>query len=100
MSRLIWLPSGLSDVQRLYRFLAEKDKEAARRAVGTIRMGVKVLAQNPEIGRTNEAVGPDFREWLIDFGESGYVVLYHFDGDTAAIYAVRHQRELEYSKVY
>ena len=100
MSRLIWLPSGLSDVQRIYRFLAKKDKEVARRAIGTIRLGVKVLAQNPEIGRITEVVGSDFREWLINFGESGYVVLYHFDGDLVAIYAVRHQRELEYSGVY
>jgi len=34
-----------------------------------------------------------FREWLIDFGDSGYVVLYRYDGETAVILAVRHQRE-------
>jgi hypothetical protein len=31
---------------------------------------------------------PEFRDWLIDFGDSGYVALYHFDGETAAIPAV------------
>ena len=39
---------------------------------------------------------PEFREWLIDFGHSGYVVLYHFDGRQATILAVRHQREADF----
>ena len=97
MSRLIWLPSGLSGIQRLYHFLSKKDKKVARCPIRTIRLGVKVLAQQPEIGGITETIGTDFREWIIDFGESGYVVLYHFDEDTVAIYVVRHQRELEYS---
>ena len=96
MPRLIWLPSGLSDVKRLYRFLSARDKEVAQRAVRTIRAGVKILSHHTEAGRAADDIGPGFREWLIDFGESGYVVLYHFDGDMAAIYAVRHQRELGY----
>jgi len=29
MPRLIWSPSALHDVQRLYRFLAEKNVDAA-----------------------------------------------------------------------
>lgn len=36
---------------------------------------------------------PEFREWLIDFGGSGYVVLYHLNEKEAAILAVRHRRE-------
>ena len=32
MPRLIWSPAALRDVQRLYRFLAEKNAEAAKRA--------------------------------------------------------------------
>jgi hypothetical protein len=39
---------------------------------------------------------PEYREWLIDFGQSGYVALYRFDGQTALIVAVRHQKELDY----
>ena len=30
------------------------------------------------------------------FGESGYVVLYHFADDKAVIVAVRHQKEARY----
>jgi len=29
--------------------------------------------------------------WLIDFGSSGYVALYHFDAQYIAILAVRHR---------
>ena len=96
MPRLIWSPSGLHDVQRLYRFLAERNTDAARRAVKAIREGVKVLALQPGIGRPVEDMEPEFREWLIDFGDSGYVALYRYDGQTAVILAVRHQREFDY----
>jgi plasmid stabilization system protein ParE len=94
--RLIWSPQALIDVQRLYRFLVAKDEAAARRAIKTIRAGVKVLAHQPEIGRPVDDADPEFREWLIDFGRAGYLVLYHFDGDTATLLAVRHQKESGY----
>jgi len=38
----------------------------------------------------------EFREWPIDFGGSGYIALYHFDGRTAVLLAVRHQSEAGY----
>ena len=96
MSRLIWSPSGLRDIQRLYQFLAEKNRAAARRAVQTIRTSLQILAEHPEVGRPTDKMDPAFREWLIDFGNSGYVVLYHYDGNVAVIVAVRHQRETGY----
>jgi plasmid stabilization system protein ParE len=94
--RLIWSPPALADVQRLYRFLTIKDEDAARRAIKTIRAGVKILAHQPEVGRPAEDMDPVFREWLIDFGSSGYIALYRFDGETATILAVRHQKEAGY----
>ncbi len=39
---------------------------------------------------------PEFRERVIVFGDSGYVVLYRYDGDMAVILAIRHQREIGY----
>jgi plasmid stabilization system protein ParE len=94
--RLIWTPPALDDVQRLYRFLTPKDEAAARRAIEAIRTGVKILSHQPEAGRPIEDMDPEFREWLIDFGSSGYIALYRFDGETAAILAVRHQKEVGY----
>lgn len=98
MSRLslIWSPSALRDVQRLYRFLAEKNKDVARRAVQAIRSGVLIIGQHPEVGRPSEEMGPEYREWLINFGNSGYVALYHYDGEVAVIVALRHQKEAGY----
>ena len=96
MPRLIWSPSALLDVQRLYRFLAQKNAEAARQAVKTIRESVQILALQPGIGRPAQDMEPEYREWLIDFGQSGYVALYRFEGQAAVIVAVRHQKELDY----
>jgi plasmid stabilization system protein ParE len=96
MPRLIWSEPALRDVQRLYRFLVGKNPHAATRAVKAIREGVQILARHPEIGRPAEDMEPEYREWLIDFGDSGYIALYHYDGETALILAVRHQREAGY----
>jgi len=96
MSRLIWSPQALQDVQRLQRFLADKNADAARRVVKAIRESVKVLAHQPGVGRPVEDMEPEYREWVINFGDSGYVVLYRYDGETAVILAVRHQKEAGY----
>jgi len=43
-----------------------------------------------------EEMNPEYREWLINFGDSGYIVLYRYDGNTVVILAVRHQKEAGY----
>ena len=96
MPKLIWSPQALLDVQRAFRFLGQKNVDAAKRAVKAIRTSVRIIAQHPEVGRPVEEMDPDFREWLIDFGDSGYVVLYRYNGETAVILAVRHQKEVGY----
>jgi len=68
MSQLRWSPAALRDVSRLHDFLAPKSKEAAQRAVKTIRQGVKALGKHPEIGRPVEELPLEFREWVIEFG--------------------------------
>lgn len=96
MPRLIWSPAALQDVRRVFRFLAEKNTDAAQRAVKAIREGVQILARQPGVGRPVEEMDHEYREWLIRFGESGYVVLYRYDGTLAVILAVRHQKEVGY----
>ncbi len=93
MSHLIWAPSALRDVQRLYRFLAPKNLDAAKRAVAAIRQGVRVLEQQPGVGRPVDDMDDEFRDWMIDFGDSGYVVRYRVDPQSVTILAVRHQKE-------
>ena len=96
MPRLIWSPAALADVRRAYRFLFEKNLTAAQQAAIAIRESVSILAQHPEIGRPAQEMEPEYREWPIAFGSSGYIALYHYDEQTAIIVAVRHQRELGY----
>jgi plasmid stabilization system protein ParE len=38
----------------------------------------------------------EFREWPIDFGDSGYVVRYRISDDAVTILAIRHQKEAGY----
>ena len=94
MSRLIWSPAALLDVQRHYRFLASKNIDAAKRAVTAMRQGVRVLGQQPGIGRPIDEMPDEFRDWIIDFGDSGYVARYRLDSDVVTILAVRHQKEV------
>jgi len=83
-------------VTRLHDFLDTKSPSAAKRAIQTIRQGVQILASHPEIGRPVDDLPPEFREWIIQFGQSAYVVLYHFDGSQTVILAVRQGREAGY----
>ena len=96
MSCLIWSPAALLDVQRLYRFLALKNIDAAKRAVAAMRQGVGVLGQQPGIGRPIDEMPDEFREWIIDFWDSGYVARYRLDSDVVTILAMRHQKEVGY----
>ena len=58
MPQLIWSPAALRDVERLYRFLAEKNRDAARRAAKSIREGMLILKDQPGVGRPVEDMAP------------------------------------------
>jgi plasmid stabilization system protein ParE len=93
MPQLIWSPQALLDVQRLFRFLAPKNQDASKRAVMAIRQGIKVLTLQPHMGRPVENMDDEFRDWIIDFGDSGYVARYRLNAHSLIILAVRHQKE-------
>lgn len=93
MPRIKWSSAAIQDVARLHSFLASKSSDASQRAVRAIRVGVKVLGKHPAIGRPVEELPPEFREWIIEFGQGAYVVLYHYDRREVVILAVRHSRE-------
>jgi plasmid stabilization system protein ParE len=83
-------------VARLHDFRAPKNPAAAKRAIKAIRQGIKALGKHPEIGRPVEEMPPEFREWVIEFGQGAYVALYRYDGKEVVILAVRHGREAGY----
>ena len=94
MPRVIWSQAALLDVQRLYRLIAPKNLDAAKRAVKAVRTGFNVLQLQSAIGRPIDDMPTEFREWIIDFGDSGYVVRYRIDSELVVILAIRHQKEV------
>ena len=93
MPQVIYAPGAIRDLQRLQEFLRLKNPVAAKRAADTIIKALKVLGLRPQIGRPVEGMPDQYREWMIDFGNSGYVARYFFDGEAVTILAVRHQKE-------
>jgi len=96
MPRVIFSPAALRDLERLRAFLRPKDPAAARRAGAAIFEGVQLLAAHPRLGRVVQDLPETYREWLIDFGDSGYLARYRLDGDSVTILAVRHLKEAGY----
>ena len=58
---------------------------------------VQVLGLQPQIGRPVEDMPDKYRQCLIDFGDSGYVVRYRFGGKAITTMAVGHQKVVGYS---
>ncbi|NEJ84944.1 type II toxin-antitoxin system RelE/ParE family toxin [Rhizobium leguminosarum] len=96
MPQIIFSPAAIRDLERLRNFLRPKNPSAAKRAGETILKGVRALGVHAHMGRLVEDLPEQYREWLIDFGDSGYVVRYHIDETALTILAVRHQKEAIY----
>jgi len=95
MPRLIYTPNAQRNLVKLRAFIAQYNPPAARRAAQTILHGAKQLRQYPQLGRPVEEMPPEFRDLIIPFGNSGYVMRYRYakTEDTVYILAIRHQRE-------
>jgi plasmid stabilization system protein ParE len=92
--QVIFAPSAIRDLQRLREFLRVKNPVAARRAADAILKALQVLKLQPHIGRLVEHLPDEYREWVIEFGDSGYVARYRFDGEVITVLAVWHQKEV------
>ena len=85
------------DLLRLYEFLVENDREAARRALDAIRKSINLLQDFPFTCRKASPDNPFLREMVIGFGDGGYVALFEIEAENiVTIIAVRHQREEDY----
>ena len=85
------------DVIRRYRFLLQKDVNAARQAFNAIPEAVKILELFPFTCRKADQDDPFLRELMISFGSSGYIALFKVDEDNiVTIAAIRHQCEDDY----
>lgn len=91
MPPVIFAPAALRDLQRLREFLRPKSQAAT-----TIQLSLRQLAAQPSMGRPIEGLPEAFREWVIPFGDSGYLARYRIEPDVIVVLAVRHQREAGY----
>ena len=94
MPQVRFSPPAIRDLERLREFLRPKSPIAAKRAGEVIVKAVQVLGLQPKLGRPIEDMPDEFREWIIDFGDSGYVARYRLGPDAVVILAVRHQKEV------
>ena len=97
MPQVILSPAALRDLQRLREFLHSKSPLVAQRAAQSIRHALAQLGQQPAISRPVEGLPETFREWVIPFGDSGYLARDSQEADTVVSLAVRHQREAGFS---
>lgn len=95
--RVRWTRVARDDLKRLFEFLADRDEDAAQRARDQILKATTLLEDFPFTCRKIAADNSYWRELIIPFGASGYVMLFHIDdASTVTIAAVRHQHEDDY----
>lgn len=97
MPRVIVTAAAGLGLERCRRFLAARNRQAARRAGQAIARQFALLETTPDIGRPFPEM-PELRELVIGFGDSGYVALYRHEPADDAVYvlAFRHQKEAGY----
>lgn len=95
VAQVVYSRRALDDLERLFRFLADKDPLAAVGAATAIRTAVETLATHPLIGRSLQR---DLRELVISFGRTGFVALYRHvpHAGQVRVLGIRSQRELDY----
>jgi|SRR5208282_3432278 plasmid stabilization system protein ParE len=90
--KIEWLIPAIHDLQRLREFILPQNKVAAQRAVRIIKGTVTLLESNPLIGKpVEDLIG--YRDIIIPFGSSGYVLRYRIQQDTIFIVALKHGKE-------
>ena len=96
MPQVRYAPGAMRDLQRLREFLKPLNPASRKRASERIRNSLQVLGHQPHIGRPIEELPDEFREWVIEFGDNGYLVRYRIDADSVPILSMRRQKESGY----
>ncbi|MGY6242183.1 type II toxin-antitoxin system RelE/ParE family toxin [Burkholderia ambifaria] len=95
--RVRYTRAARDDLMRLYRYLLDRDVDAAAHAAEAIEQGVAMLRRFPFTCRKIDAGNPFLRELIVSFGTSGYILLFEIEAvEQVTILAVRHQREDDY----
>jgi toxin ParE1/3/4 len=71
--QIVWSDSALERITQFLDFMSEENPEAARRTVEDLFARVKVLAEQPRLGRRlTEGIDPDLRRLIV----GNYIVVY------------------------
>lgn len=95
MARVEMSERALTDLERLFDFIAEEDPLRARKQLLSVRRALELLADHPLLGREAEE---GRRELILSRGRFGYIAKYRWlpADDRVLILAVKHQREAGY----
>lgn len=96
MPKVEWSFRAREDLARLRAFLNASNPRAATAATELILLSTSDLDEFPFRGRPLSEDELEYREFLVPFSNSGYVVLYRVDKDRVEIQAVKHMREAGY----
>ncbi|QIH06164.1 MULTISPECIES: type II toxin-antitoxin system RelE/ParE family toxin [Pseudomonas] len=90
MRQLKWTSKALSDLARLFEFLAQVNRSAAARTVQSLVRAPDALLSNPRLGEQLEEFKPkDVRRLLVGH----YEVRYEIQGMVLSILRIWHVRE-------
>lgn len=98
MQKIIFLPNAVRNLEKLREFLEARNRSAAARAARIILAAASTLKTHPYLGLPCENL-PDYRDLIVPFGSSGYVIRYRIDGETISIVAVKHGKEAGFPEV-
>ncbi len=91
--KIVVSDAAQADLLRLHDFLADKNPDAARRAISAVARSIDSLDQFPDRCRPSAITGA--RELIVPFGDAGYLVRYAHDAEHSEIVVLRvwHSRE-------
>ncbi len=91
MSRIIYTEAFVDDFERVYHFLYEKSPFAAQKLAKLLDEKLELLVSIPQAF----TFFGDYRLYFLEFGSSGYAILYHYDepSDELLLLRIKHQKE-------
>ena len=91
MSQIIYTDEFISDFERLYQFLSDANPVAAQKLAKLLIEKLELLSDIPKAF----AFFGEFRLYLLQFGTSGYPILYDYNEESNIIVLLRmkHQKE-------
>ncbi|HPU51701.1 MAG TPA: type II toxin-antitoxin system RelE/ParE family toxin [Burkholderiaceae bacterium] len=92
MPRVTLAEQALADLERLQKFVSERDPQSSSSVLETLLDALAILERHPHIGRPIEGA---LRELVISSGAAGHVALYRVREhlDRVEVLALRYQRE-------